>query len=170
MSTRRMREDLAAVEAALASLNPTPCSVDRDQMMYQAGVASAEKTSPSAPGQWSSWLWPCGTAATTLLAVTFASLWLASIDRQIAEREVEPPRAGEVEKQEAGEHPAAVARSAQVARDGERFRTDYLALRRLLLSKGVDALKQPAPMRPPDAESSGWRSGDRRALRELLEG
>ena len=169
MSTRRIREDLAAVEAALASLNPTPCGVDRDRMMFRAGRASAEKTSPPGRRPLTSRLWPCATAATTLLAVTFASLWLAGRGQPVAERHLKPSREMGVEEQQAGEHPAAVAPSTEVARDRKRFRTDYLQLRQWVLTRGLDELPQPVAVPPSDAEPSWWRSGDRKALERLLE-
>jgi hypothetical protein len=74
MSGKRISEDLAAIEAALASLNPTACGVDRDRMMYLAGRAAAGRSSAAAGHASASWLWPCATAAMALLVHTVATV------------------------------------------------------------------------------------------------
>ena len=51
--------ELAATEAALASLAPLPGQLDRDQLMFRAGQASATRRH---------WLWPAATSAIALLS------------------------------------------------------------------------------------------------------
>ena len=51
--------ELAATEAALASLAPLPGQLDRDQLMIRAGQASATRRH---------WLWPAATSAIALLS------------------------------------------------------------------------------------------------------
>jgi hypothetical protein len=170
MSGERVRQDLAAVEAALASLSPTPCGVDRDRMMFQAGRASAEKVSPPGRRSPSYWLWPCATAATTLLAVGFAALWLAGGGRRVAQQDVQPPRAVGVEKQQAEEQPATDWPPTEFVRPGKQWGTDYFKLRQLVLTQGPDALPGPQPKPVPDAEPLQRRPDHRRMLKQLLEG
>ncbi len=170
MSEEPVRKDLQAVEAALASLHPAPCGVDRDRMMFLAGRASAEKISPAGLDRRASWLWPCATAATALVAVTFATLWLAAGGRQAAERDAGPPRPVEAEGQQWDEKPWAVGPAIEVAWAEKNGRTGYFQLRQLVLKQGVDALPRPRVSAPREIDVPTWRPGQSGPVGLLLEG
>jgi hypothetical protein len=55
--------ELTAVEAALAGLAPAPSRIDRDQLMFRAGQASAARHA---------WLWPAATGTLALLSMGLA--------------------------------------------------------------------------------------------------
>ena len=76
MSQDRVNPDLAAVEAAVGSLRPAASGVDRDRLMYLAGRAAGGDGSHHARRR-AGWFWPCSTAASLLVAVTFAGMWLS---------------------------------------------------------------------------------------------
>jgi len=161
-----MSEDVAAVEAALASLSPAPSTVDRERMMYLAGRASAAVGSPRRPAR-TGRLWPLATAASTLLAVTFGALLLVRgsppVETRVVYVEAPPADGHAVPRQPTGP-----------ASPGDRLRkgpisTDYLRMRRLVLSKGIDALPAPKARRGTGIEAP-WRARDyHQQLRELLE-
>jgi hypothetical protein len=161
MSEKPVKNDLAAVEAALGALRPVPSGVDRDRLMYLAGEAAASR-SLSRRRRWADWLWPCATAASVLLAVTFATMWFARGEPRIVYVE-RPARARE------DSSPPAAPRTEAVRRP-KRWRTDYLQLRRLVMSRGVDALPETPSGPASGAETLRWGSGLDRTLEELLEG
>jgi hypothetical protein len=57
--------EVTALEAALAGLAPAPAVLDRDRLMFRAGLAASRR-----PG----WLWPCAAGVLGLAAVTLAVL------------------------------------------------------------------------------------------------
>ncbi|HUT95692.1 MAG TPA: hypothetical protein VMY37_39925 [Thermoguttaceae bacterium] len=170
MSEERVRQDLTGVEAALSSLTPTPTGVDRDRVMYLAGRAAAGG-SLDLPRRRAWWLWPSATAASLLLAVTFAAMWHARgepvvvyRDRPVAAPQpAEQPRVATEEKQE-------VEGEVAIASPGAPWRTDYLQLRRLVTMRGIDALPESRAAPASHVETLRWGSGFDRALAEFLEG
>ena len=171
MSRKPIGEDLAAVEAALASLTPVPCGVDRDRMMFQAGRASAPERLARTPRRRADWLWACATAASVLTAVTFATLWLSRSGMEVAERKagVEAERAAEIEPRPE-KRPVPIEEHGEVAPEPKKWRSDYLQLRRLVMTQGVDALPPSGSRHESDAETLRFRSGHRDTLEQLLEG
>ncbi len=166
MSEERMSHDLAAVEAALASLRPAPSALDRDRLMFLGGQASARRQRA-----WgASWLWPCATAATVLVACTLGVLLAGRSGPQVVERIVYV---------ESGGHPDTGVRphEASPAQGGserllagrEELPVDYLELRQLVLARGLDALPAPSSATPPDRQGPPARS-DYRHLLEQIEG
>jgi len=161
-----MSEELAAVENALSSLRPTPTGVDRDRVMYLAGRAAAGGPLDS-PRRPAGWLWPSATAASLLLAVTFATVWLARgkpvvvyRDRPVAAPQpAEQPRLATDENEE-----------VKVASPQRPWRNDYLQLRRLLTAQGANAIPETGSAPASQAETLRWGSGFERTLEELLEG
>ncbi len=74
MSEKRLNEELAAVEAALASLKPAASLVDRDRVMFLAGRMSVVKNAPLHQKHKTTWLWPCVTAVSLLLAIASSGM------------------------------------------------------------------------------------------------
>jgi hypothetical protein len=158
MSAERIDETLLAVQSALAALRVKPPSMDRDRMMFLAGRASAQPLSPLArragegPGvRAARWLWPLATTASLLAAVVLGGLLVKSQTSQIVDRVVYVPVDRPIELP--GEHDAPLAAADESP--GPPLRSDYLVLRRLVLTEGVDAMPQPADsgQAPPEAKS-----------------
>jgi len=146
MSEKRLNEELAAVEAALGSLQPKSTALDRDRLMFLAGRAAAERK-PTA------WLWPLATAATTLVAITFGTMLATRDGPQVVERVVYVRPT-----QQADKPPATSA----------ELRTDYLKLRRLVLLQGVDAMPEPVFQAELAIPTLGNRNG--RTIERLIDG
>ena len=165
MSEERVRQDLTGVEAAISSLSPTPTGVDRDRLMYLAGRATAAG-SLDARRPRAHWAWPSATAASLLLAVTFATMWAARGEPVVIyrDRPVAAPR-------ESQQPDAAVEEEVESASPRKPWRTDYLRLRRLVLTDGIDAAEPQFGSTPvADVEVLRWRSAFDRTLEDLLEG
>lgn len=150
------------LEAALAALVPAAAAVDRDQMMYQAGWEAARSVSAAnRPGHF--WQITSGlmTAATIALAMTLVQR--GGVNNAVAEATPRPqqgaaesPLVAAVPEEVAGGTPAetpaegvavapAVAPAAEAAspwRGAWRFgdpASNYLALREVVLSRGVES-------------------------------
>jgi len=164
MSEERVRQDLTGVEAALSSLRPTPTGVDRDRLMYLAGRAAAGSLDSPRPRGW--WVWPSATAASLLLAVTFATMWHARGEPMVVYRD------RPVAAPQPAERPGvATEEEVESASPRKEWRTDYLRLRRLVLTDGIDAaIPQSRSTPAADVEVLRWRSGFDRTVEELLEG
>ena len=138
-----LKPDLAAVEAALASLAPRPATLNRDWVMFLAGRAAAAQSGR----RWTRWLWPCATAASLLLALALGVR-------------------GQRPSAPAHQAPQVGASAAPAARPGPHT---YLKLREVVLARGVDALPEPTvssgrgaaqPLRPLDwTRLDAWRGG-----------
>lgn len=145
MSEEPLNESLAAVQSALAGLALKPSGLDRDRVMYLAGQAAASRSR-------SRWRWTLATAASWLLTFTVAGLWLL----------------GQPEQQATTPAIASNLPVVTVSPSAAPLRSDYLALRQLLLTQGVEALPSPQvipaspekPLRPRDAYG-GWSDGSR---------
>ena len=165
MSEKPVKNDLAAVEAALGALRPTPTGVDRDRLMYLAGEAAASR-SLSRHRRRADWLWPCATAASMLLAIGFATMWFAAepeVRIVYVEERDEPPKP-------TPQPTVAAEQDVERALPQKTWATDYLLLRRLVMTKGVDVLPPSDPSPGGDVETLRWRSVHDRTLEELLEG
>lgn len=118
-------------EASLARLAPRPAAVDRDQLMFLAGQASAGRGSRR---PMIAWLTGASLAANMLLALTLGATWVSStppIERRAA--------VGELAQSESD---ASDSRAANAVALGVEAQPElrYLTLRRLVLQRGVDAL------------------------------
>ena len=165
MSQKPMKNDLAAVEATLGALRPAPSGVDRDRLMYLAGEAAAGR-SLGRRRQRADWLWPCATAASLLLAVGFATMWFAA---EPEVRIVYMERGDETPKP-APQPTAAAEQDTDITSPRKTWGTDYLQLRRLVMTEGVDALPPSDSAPGTNVEPLRWRSIHDRTLKELLEG
>ena len=165
MSQKPMKNDLAAVEATLGALRPAPSGVDRDRLMYLAGEAAAGR-SLGRRRRRADWLWPCAAAASMLLAVSFATMWV-SAEPEVRIVYVER---GEEKPEPAPQPTAAADQEVERARPQKTWGTDYLRLRRLVMTEGIDVLGPSYSGRGADAEPLRWRSIHDRTLKELLEG
>jgi hypothetical protein len=126
------------LETALASLKGARPVIDRDQLLYQAGLAAGR----SAYRRWAA----AATAAAVVLAAVLAVV--AAFPRDAGERIVYVRRAAAKPDQPRRLEPWTV----QVA-PGEAPRAEYLHLRTEVLAKGLGALP-PAASRSGDGETN----------------
>src|SRR5215475_11600472 len=80
MSESAHDDELAAFQAALARLTPTPDGINIARLLFRAGQLSAPRRS---------WAWPCATAASIMLATTLGSVVLFRPAPQSTERVVQ---------------------------------------------------------------------------------
>ncbi|MBV9126188.1 MAG: hypothetical protein JO112_22800 [Planctomycetes bacterium] len=150
MSEELHDPELAALEAALAGLQPLPGKLNRDQLLFRAGQASGRR----------GWLWPSAAGALALVAAGLAATLVAHPVPPRVERivyvhvpaQVLPPTPAE------SSFPRKRTLSpASVADRPPALPGDYLKLRDQVLCWGVDALPQsPAPP-PALADSTSLR-------------
>jgi len=122
------------MEAALASLQWRPSSVDRSRVMYLAGQASVRGPKGALRAGQARWLWPLATAASLLLAVALGGVLLSSESPRVIERVVYVP----VERPAESIAVPDSSPAAPVESRGSPLRTDYLALRHVAITRGVD--------------------------------
>jgi hypothetical protein len=137
MSEQTRDPELAELETALAALRPAPPALDRDRLMFRAGLASARR---------GRWLWTGTTAALALVAAGLGTALVLrpappTIERTVYVEKPEPPSPQAVES-----IPADSASSRAVER--------YFRFRDELLSRGLDALPEP-PAGPPAESPEG---------------
>ncbi len=77
--------DLAAFEAALASLAPRADGVNRDRLMFLAGEASAAAQSVQSSRQ-RTWAWPAAFTAITAVAASLLAVLMTQPGPQVVER------------------------------------------------------------------------------------
>jgi hypothetical protein len=147
MSEKRINEELAAVEAALASLKPAISGVDRDRVMFLAGRASVTYTPPRR-SRTVKWLWPCITAVSLLTAFISSGILfmqgISSGEKGLAYSESKnihqifwyPDKQTETTK---FTQPRPRSSSGR-----DDLAMDYLTLNRLISEKGVEALPGPS--------------------------
>ena len=154
MSEKRLNEELSAVEAALAALKPAASGVDRDRVMFLAGRASAGTNATLRPSRRTHWLWPCTTAVSLLLAITFGGMmflhgtatgikvaaYLKSDKTQTMKNIPQPLWYEDTQKvthevKRPRPHPSSRRKDMQM---------DYLSLTMLIADKGVEALPGPS--------------------------
>jgi len=162
-SEHKLSDDLAAVEASLAALPPFPSGIDRDRLVYLAGQAAAGAL-PGTKRRPAGWLWPMATAASLLVAAALGAMLAVRSQPEIVERLVvvrqpaEPVAPAPVAAHPAVETPLARSRPS-------RPPAEYLRLRDLVLSRGVDALPETSAKHRPGPV---WRSSDRKQIERLL--
>ena len=139
MSEERLSKDEAGFEATLAGLRPATAGLDRDRVMYLAGLAAGKcrQAGTIRRGAWrTAWLWPCTTAAALLLALG-AIGWMAAgprvVERVVFVESPAPPAAS-----------PSVAEIAPAGAASPWSDAPYLRLRELVLSAGVDAIPSPS--------------------------
>ena len=166
MSEKSIKQELAAVEAALASLKPAAAGVDRDRVMFLAGRVSATAIVLPRQRRQLQWLWPCTTAVSLLLAIASSGMlfmrgtttgekqaaFAKSNKTQIAENMPEPLWYEHTRK----ETPEVKRPHPSSGRDNMQM--NDLSLSMLVAEKGVDALPGPSwipigPEKPPRHDS-----------------
>ena len=161
MSEKRLNEDLAAVEAALASLKPAASGVDRDRVMFLAGRASSAYSALPSQYRKAHWLWPCTTAVSLLLAIASCGM-LFLRGTTMGEKQTAHVKSDKSQTVENIPQPLWYEHTQndtpEVKRprpSSERGNTpmDYLSLSMLVAEKGVDALPGPSwiPIGPEKA-------------------
>jgi hypothetical protein len=153
MSQKDPPEQLDAFEAALASLSLKPAGLSRDRVMFLAGRAAAQAS--SSRSRIATWLWPCATAASLLLAVALGGTLLLHGQP--------PSRDHEVAYNHTSPWAAELADSAQAS-------ADYLRLRHLVLAEGVEALAVPSPAPSSPVDIPRWTPGPIVDLETILGG
>lgn len=149
----RSRKPTDELEAALAALVPADAAVDRDQMMYQAGWEAARRVAADKrPGHF--WQVTSGlmTAATIALAITLVQRGapnnaVAEATPRPTQDAAESPLLPAVPEEVPAEGVAAApaAEAASPRRGTERAwrfgdpASNYLALREVVLSRGVES-------------------------------
>lgn len=137
MSEPAESNELAAFQAALARLTPSPEGISISRLMFRAGQLSAPRRS---------WTWPCATAASMLLAAALGSALLFRPPPQPVERIVTvyvqplPQPAPQPEPAAPSTEETPASPPQPIAGDG-----NYLRLRREVLANGLDALPPPPP-------------------------
>lgn len=134
MTEDRLNEPETAIEAALASLQWRPPSLDRGRVLYLAGQASVRGPKGALHAGRAGWLWPLSAAASLLLAVALGGALLSSARPQVIERVVYVP----VERADDSTGALDSVPGAPLESPGSGVRVDYLALRCLVVTRGVD--------------------------------
>jgi hypothetical protein len=154
MSEKRINEELAAVEAALASLKPAASGVDRDRVMFLAGRASAAYSALPRQYRKTQWLWPCVTAVSLLLAIASSGM-LFLRGTTMGEKQAAHVKSDKSQTAENIPQPLwyehTQKETSEVKRPRPRLSSergnmpmDYLSLSMLVAEKGVDALPGPS--------------------------
>lgn len=150
MPEERLNEPPTPLEEALASLRWRPSRLDRGRVMYLAGQASVRGPKGILrQRRLGAWLWPMTTAASLLLAAIFGGMLLVSPRQQTVQRAVPTP----VERPDNSAVTPDSVRAAVVASQEPPLRTDYLALRCLVLTQGVDAWRMAPGTGSPEGKT-----------------
>jgi hypothetical protein len=141
--------ELAAVEAAFASLEPAVSSIDRDRMMFLAGRASIACSSPPPVRRIVPWLWPVTTAASICIAIGFGclSFFFGShrVEKQIVYVDVNNGKAEAVPAPKLW-YDNVKSETAKTERPHPTPGVEgmnYLSFSRLIAAKGVESLPLP---------------------------
>lgn len=138
-------------EAQLAALRPMASGIDRDALLFAAGrAAGATRTTRR-------YAWPLATAASLLLATTFASLWVReyhAIESTVVRAHSSPATEAIAAAVAEDEIPPVVAKPLGEA--------SYFHLRQVALRDGVDALPERLP------HSGAWEIPRLRAFQTPL--
>jgi hypothetical protein len=165
MSEKRITEELAAVEAILASLKPAASGVDRDRVMFLAGRASMTANALPRQHKIIHWLWPCITAVSLLMAIASSGMLLmqgtatgakvaAYLKSDKAQKSDNIPKILWYPDTQKETHEVQRSRPSS-GRDN--IAMDYLSLNLLIAEKGIDAL--PGPLWIPIGPDKVPRSG-----------
>jgi len=141
MSEERLNEPQTAMEAALASLRWRPSSLDRGRLMYLAGQASVRGPKGALGAGRPAWIWPLVTAVSLLVAVALGGVLLSSEGPRVVERVVYVPVERAADSTAVPEPTPAV----RVESRGSPLRTDYLVLRHVAITRGLDDAMAAAP-------------------------
>jgi hypothetical protein len=164
MGAERLSQELAAVEAALASLGPAPSTLQRDRLMYLAGQAAGRRRARLA-----SWTWTGTAAAATIAACVLGILLLGRSgpggNPPIAETPAARPAQTELPSPQWATTPPTLQKTVRPLDAPVR----YLELRRLVLTRGVEALPELTPSVPPKEQRMPTPIHGR-MLEELLDG
>jgi hypothetical protein len=145
----QVNDELAAVEAALSSLEPGTSNINRDRMMFLAGRASVSDRAPPPVRHVLQLLWPITSAVSLFIALCFGSMYffLSSnrIEKQIVYVEVDKASDGTNASQKLWydnvKLETAKIESPRSTPGIEGM--DYLSLSRLIAAKGVEAVPLP---------------------------
>ncbi len=156
--------ELSPLERSLASLQPVPAAIDRDEVLFQAGRAAA--VADQAAKQTSRLrVWQLATAALLVMSLTTTTLWLAVRQHDEGGRKavarpqghsptVEPKKANTLVDDSVPEADAVDRPLLEAPASG------YLALRQFVLRNGAEALPAPAAASATQTPRlPAWRDG-----------
>ena len=155
--------DLAAFEAALLPLVPSPSTVDRDRLMFLAGQASGRRRR-RAP-----WLW-FGTALAATVAAGVLGVMLATrpqpgaVERIVYVASPQP----DVWPQGPDDRPGATPSSPGGAPSSAVV--EYFRLRRLVLAHGIGAIPEPQLSSAPGNRSRDRMPSYQEILKQIMKG
>jgi hypothetical protein len=138
-------EELKSIETALRQLTPLGSQLNRDRLMYMAGQASAGQALSPASTTGRPWwkaaanrnLWPLATAALALVCITLGGLLISQrSDMRLVYVERTPTESENSSVVTAGD----AARPYAFGISPVANNSNYLELRNLVLTRGVDAL------------------------------
>jgi hypothetical protein len=182
-----MTPDLKAIEGRLARLVPAGARVDRDRLMYEAGMAavsrvagepsvataSSEQPSRSLPGRRNVWVWRCATgmmtAASLMLAIMLVwqkQAFEVAMEKQklvppVFQLAQQPPNAALQE----GMRPDFAAANRIALRQANN---GYLGIRYAALTRGVNEIETEGRHLDSVDSPSGPEQTQRDLLNELL--
>ena len=151
--------ELMAIESALGGLIPVSAGLDRDRLMFQAGVLSRSRSGRAG------WVWP-SVAAVLSLAVACESVFLAwrpaprVVERIVVVHEPVAPSPAEPPRDRAAPLLAPVVISSQDVESPDAIpealayltatrNSDYLRLQDMVLRFGLDAFPEPVRRSAP---------------------
>jgi hypothetical protein len=178
------------LERVLSQLRPAGSRIDRDRFLFLAGRASVETVGPATV--FGRWVWPAATLVSSV-AVAVLSVLLATRTESAGSRadsmhvqadrphvsavaevsatpasqqvEAEPLSSPGEARSLAGFDPPAASTPPEAARELVAG-SNYPRLRSFVLAYGVEALPEPAPIRPSAADSA--TDDEPRTQREML--
>lgn len=162
-----LNEDLESFADALRSLPPRP--VERDRLMLAVWQATTERNLSAA--RVSLRLWQVATGVSTILALTFAGLWLSSLmdQRQIdaaktdgAKVEAASHGSEPVDVHAVSPQPHGTESKTETELPTDDFATSYIRQRNRALAEGIESI-------PVPRVSGGGESPVPRTSREILD-
>jgi hypothetical protein len=124
--------ELAALEKSLAGMMPVMPRVDRDQLMFAAGMARSEVRGARS----GKWFWPAATAASVMLAV---ALWRQTPSPNGPKSVIANQPAVNTQPAELDE---VIVNRFAAAPWSDLTNSGYLGLRNTALARGIGALPQ----------------------------
>ena len=140
------------LEAALVKLQPRRSSINRDELLFRAGVAAAKGDADArglAPSRKRSWLWPAATIVSLAATVLFAVLYQGERHAERPERVVyvPQPRVARSPVERPNPQPA---KQPAVARNDAPPNTDSPTVDRLAVESRMMRARHPVLMTDPD--------------------
>jgi hypothetical protein len=153
MSEERIEKlpaDLKALEAALGGMRPAAGAIDRDRLMYLAGRASVDRGRRIAR-----FGWPLASAALLLLSVTLLArqtIWPGGKERIVYLQSGDNEQVAIATSHGFPDLPSSWPPTTHSA-EGD---SDYLQLRNVVLTRGIEAVPSDQRARAPETPVPAW--------------